>query len=70
VNTRTDSNDESRVFGWNEAVDAAAKVADQLWVSSNSLAGSKVAREIADRIRDLRLKVDFNANSHRNDGRD
>ena len=61
----TDSNDESRVFGWNEAVDAAAKVADQLWVSSNSLAGSKVAREIADRIRDLRLKVDFNANSQR-----
>ena len=65
MSASTDSNDESRVFGWNEAVDAAAKVADQLWGSSNSLAGSKVAREIADRIRDLRLKVDFNANSQR-----
>lgn len=40
---------------WNAAINAAADVAMQAWVSENSLAGSKLARKIADRIRDLHL---------------
>jgi hypothetical protein len=36
------------------ALDAAAAVADKVWVESNSLCGSKTARRIADSIRDMK----------------
>lgn len=39
---------------WNEAIDAAAAIADREWVGENSLLASRVARKIADCIRDLR----------------
>lgn len=39
---------------WNAALDLAADLAMQEWIGENSLAGSKAARKIADRIRDHR----------------
>jgi hypothetical protein len=39
---------------WNDALDAAARVADEQWCMENSLIGSRLSRKIADAIRDLK----------------
>lgn len=40
---------------WNAAIERCATLADEEWVGQNSLGGSKLARRIADRIRDLKI---------------
>lgn len=46
---------ERHIAAWNSAIEAAAVVADREWVGENSLIGSKVARKIANAIRDLKM---------------
>lgn len=41
---------------WNAAIDAAIRIAERAWVEENSLTGSKVAKKIAESIRDLRTE--------------